>query len=134
MTDRQDIIQNAFARHLAVTEASFKKILSDAQYGAELLLGVVKAKKKILACGNGGSAMDAIHFAGSECLGKYKNDRPPISAISLSSDVGALTTISNDYGYEFVSAGRLKRWERRGIYWLRFRRAASRRMCFLQLK
>lgn len=55
---------------------------------------------KILACGNGGSAADAMHFC-EELTGRYRDDRPPIAAIACV-DPGHLTCTANDYGYEHV--------------------------------
>ena len=57
--------------------------------------------KKILICGNGGSAADAQHFA-AELVVRYMADRNPIAAIALSSDTSILTACGNDYGYEHV--------------------------------
>ncbi len=56
---------------------------------------------KILTCGNGGSATDAMHLA-EELSGRYKGDRPALAAHSLCSDASAITCICNDYGYEQV--------------------------------
>lgn len=56
---------------------------------------------KILACGNGGSASDAQHFA-AEIVGRFKSERLGLPAISLTSDSILLTALSNDYGYENV--------------------------------
>jgi D-sedoheptulose 7-phosphate isomerase len=57
--------------------------------------------RKILTCGNGGSAADALHLA-EELVGRYEKDRRPLPAICLNADVTALTCIGNDYGYEHV--------------------------------
>lgn len=56
---------------------------------------------KILAAGNGGSAADAQHFAG-ELVSRFHFDRPPLSAIALTTDTSILTAIGNDYGYSDV--------------------------------
>ena len=63
-----------------------------------LLANQLSAHKKILICGNGGSAADAIHFS-SELLNKMHMERPPLAAISLTGDVSTLTSIANDYRY-----------------------------------
>jgi D-sedoheptulose 7-phosphate isomerase len=55
---------------------------------------------KILSCGNGGSMCDAMHFA-EELTGRYRNDRKPLAAISIS-DASHLSCVGNDYGYDFV--------------------------------
>lgn len=60
----------------------------------------LKKEGKILACGNGGSMCDSIHFV-EELTGRYRKDRPAIGAISMC-DPGHLTCVSNDYGYDYV--------------------------------
>jgi D-sedoheptulose 7-phosphate isomerase len=55
---------------------------------------------KVLACGNGGSMSDAMHFVG-ELVGKYREERPAYAAMALS-DQGTITCISNDFGYNQV--------------------------------
>lgn len=56
---------------------------------------------KILACGNGGSAADAQHFA-AEMVGRFEKERPGLAAISLATDTSALTAIGNDYDFDMV--------------------------------
>jgi len=70
--------------------------------GAELLVDVLGNGHKVLSCGNGGSMCDAMHFA-EELSGRYRDDRKPFAAVSLS-DPSALTCIGNDYGFEHVFA------------------------------
>jgi D-sedoheptulose 7-phosphate isomerase len=61
----------------------------------------VHSGKKIVLCGNGGSAAQAQHFA-AELVGRFKQDRDPIPAIALTVDTSALTALGNDYGFEEV--------------------------------
>ncbi len=68
----------------------------------QLLVAALRADKKVLACGNGGSMCDAMHFA-EELSGRFNKDRPALAGLSLS-DPAALTCIANDYGYETVFA------------------------------
>lgn len=70
---------------------------------AELLRDAVLAGKKVLLCGNGGSAADAQHIA-AELVGRFVLERRPLAAIALTTDTSALTAIANDYGYEHVFA------------------------------
>ena len=70
---------------------------------AELMRDAVLAGKKVLLCGNGGSAADAQHIA-AELVGRFVFERRPLPAISLTTDTSALTAIGNDYGYEHVFA------------------------------
>ncbi|MCS7245103.1 MAG: SIS domain-containing protein [candidate division WOR-3 bacterium] len=66
----------------------------------ELKLSILE-NRKILICGNGGSAAESLHFS-SELLGKFKNIRKPIPAISLTSDIPTITAISNDFSFEEI--------------------------------
>lgn len=61
-----------------------------------------RAGNKLLACGNGGSACDAMHFC-EELTGRFRDDREPLPAIACA-DVGHITCTANDYGYEAVFA------------------------------
>ena len=56
---------------------------------------------KVLICGNGGSAADAQHFA-AELVNRFQRDRRPYPAIALTTDTSVLTSVANDYGYEYV--------------------------------
>lgn len=67
------------------------------------ILNALRRGKKVLVCGNGGSASDAQHLA-SELTGRYVKHRRALPAIALTTDTSALTAISNDYGYEMVFA------------------------------
>ena len=67
---------------------------------ANALVECIKSDNKIFSCGNGGSMSDAIHFA-EELVGRFRESRKPLPAIALS-DVGNMSCIANDYGYEFV--------------------------------
>jgi len=70
---------------------------------AELMRDAALAGRKVLVCGNGGSAADAQHIA-AELVGRYVLERRPLAAIALTTDTSALTAIANDYGFEHVFA------------------------------
>ena len=76
--------------------------LAAMERGAQLLVEALGSGHKILSCGNGGSMCDAMHFA-EELSGRYRDDRKPFAALSLS-DPSAMTCIGNDYGFERVFA------------------------------
>jgi D-sedoheptulose 7-phosphate isomerase len=67
----------------------------------ELMAGTLIGNGKILACGNGGSAADAQHFA-AELVGRFEMERQGLSAIALNTDSSIMTAVANDYGYEAV--------------------------------
>ena len=75
---------------------NFRKI----QAAGELITAALKAGKKVISCGNGGSMCDAMHFA-EELSGRYRHDRPALAAISIS-DPSHISCVGNDYGYAYV--------------------------------
>jgi D-sedoheptulose 7-phosphate isomerase len=67
----------------------------------ERMVGTLVGNGKILACGNGGSAADAQHFA-AELVGRFEKERQGLAAIALTTDNSIITAVSNDYGYTAV--------------------------------
>ena len=68
---------------------------------------------KLLACGNGGSASDAQHFA-AEIVGRFERERPALPALALNTDSSILTAVANDYGYDDVFARQVQGLGRTG--------------------
>jgi phosphoheptose isomerase len=62
---------------------------------------------KIMSCGNGGSATDAMRFA-SQMLNRFKHERPSLPAIALTADIATLTSIANDYSYNDIFAKQVR--------------------------
>lgn len=105
------VIHNGIDQDAALVRSAARRL----QYAARAVEGMsnqiaevgrvvgaaLRAGKKILVFGNGGSAACAQHFS-AEFTGKLKMDRRPYPAISLTTDTSALTAIGNDYGYDFV--------------------------------
>jgi D-sedoheptulose 7-phosphate isomerase len=81
--------------------------------GIELMAASLRAGGKILACGNGGSAADAQHFA-AELVNRFERERPPLASIALTTDSSTLTSIANDYSYEQVFEKQLRALGRKG--------------------
>jgi len=69
----------------------------------EALAAALKSGRKVLSCGNGGSAADSQHFA-AELVGRFERERPGLAGIALTTDTSALTAIANDYSYDQVFA------------------------------
>lgn len=67
------------------------------------IVSAIKNGNKLVLCGNGGSASDALHFAG-EIVGRYQKERSAWPAVVLNADVATMTAIANDYGYDDVFA------------------------------
>jgi D-sedoheptulose 7-phosphate isomerase len=78
-----------------------------------MLAQALKSGGKALACGNGGSAADAQHFA-AELVNRFEAERPPLAAVALTTDSSNLTSIANDYAWEQVFAKQLRALGRRG--------------------
>ena len=68
---------------------------------------------KVLTCGNGGSAAEALHLA-EELVGKYRDARRPLPALCLNADPTALTCIANDFGFDEVFARQAEALARSG--------------------
>lgn len=75
--------------------------------GAALLARCLREGGKVLACGNGGSAADAQHFA-SELVNRFERERPPLAGIALTTDSSTLTSIANDYDYAEIFAKQVR--------------------------
>jgi len=81
--------------------------------GADLLTDCLFNDGRILACGNGGSACDAQHFA-AELVGRFERERPELPAIALGTDTAIMTAVANDYGFEQVFAKQVRALGRAG--------------------
>ena len=80
---------------------------------AEAITNALFADGRVLACGNGGSACDAQHFA-AEMVGRFERERPELPAIALSTDTAILTAVANDYSFEQVFAKQVRALGRKG--------------------
>lgn len=80
---------------------------------AGLMTDCLLADGKILACGNGGSASDAQHFA-AEMVGRFERERPELPALSLATDTSILTAVANDYDFSQVFAKQVRALGRSG--------------------
>jgi D-sedoheptulose 7-phosphate isomerase len=74
---------------------------------AELIVDGLLRGRKVLACGNGGSAADAQHFS-AEMLNRFEHERPGLPAIALTTDSSTLTSIANDYRFDEVFAKQVR--------------------------
>lgn len=68
---------------------------------AAAMATALSSKRKVMACGNGGSAADSQHFA-AELLNRFEIERPGLPAIALTTDTSTLTSIANDYDYKDI--------------------------------
>ena len=97
---------------LEKTLQTLERVSASAEISAELekianaCCATLRAGKKIIFAGNGGSAADSQHLAG-ELVSRFKFDRPGLAAVALTTDTSVLTAIGNDYGYECLFARQL---------------------------
>tara|TARA_Y200000002_G_scaffold307699_1_gene263842 strand:- start:660 stop:1238 length:579 start_codon:yes stop_codon:yes gene_type:complete len=83
------------------------KILNDQKYFDQILkisneiIRTIKNKKKIIFCGNGGSAADSQHLC-AELVSKFLKNRKPFSSISLTTNTSTITSISNDFSFDKI--------------------------------
>jgi len=101
-----DVISNNFLELKKQHSATIIKI-------TDAWIQALSNGNKVIFCGNGGSAADSQHLA-AELMGRYKIDRVPMPALSLTTDTSALTAIGNDYGYEHVFSRPLRGIGNRG--------------------
>lgn len=83
------------------TMAADAPLCAATEAAVAVVVQALRAGRKLMICGNGGSAADAQHWAG-ELVSRFYYDRPGLAAIALTTDSSILTAIGNDYGYERV--------------------------------
>ena len=99
----QEILNTIHTAHRDAVDGLFRdghQPLTELAHACATALG---SGHKLLFCGNGGSACDAMHIAG-EFVGRFVHDRIALPALALTADSGNLTAIGNDYGFEQVFA------------------------------
>lgn len=95
-------LRTAIDEHINVVK-QLEVLLKPIEDATSLIDTAFKQRKKVLSCGNGGSASDSQHFA-SELTGRFEMDRKGYPAFSLTTDTSALTAIGNDYGFNRIFA------------------------------
>jgi len=81
---------------------------------AQIIIDALKKGNKVMACGNGGSALEAQHFIG-ELVGKFeKESKKPLPAIALTTDVGNITAIGNDYSFDLIFKRQIQALAKKG--------------------
>lgn len=105
--DTEDAIRRQFAESIAVKQAALAVLAQPLACAVAAMVETLRRGGKVLACGNGGSAADAQHFA-SEMINRFEQERPGLAAIALTTDTSILTSIANDYAYDQVFARQVK--------------------------
>ncbi len=102
-----EIIEKEMLEHQKVFERVWEELRFHIYTAAVICIEALKSGKKIMLCGNGGSAADAQHIA-AELTGRFEKERRALPAIALTTDTSALTAIANDYNYAEVFARQLE--------------------------
>jgi D-sedoheptulose 7-phosphate isomerase len=95
------LISKSLAEHQEAVQSLIGTKLTDIASTGKAIWSALSSGRKVLLCGNGGSAADAQHIA-AELVGRYEANRRSWPAIALTTDTSALTALSNDYGFEAV--------------------------------
>ena len=103
----QNKIRQLFNDSIDTKLAALDTLPPAIEQAGECMAQAIKNQKKILVCGNGGSAADAQHFS-SELLNRFDKERPSLAAIALTTDASTLTSIANDYKYEEIFSKQIK--------------------------
>ncbi len=103
----EKIIQKALRESIEVKENFIKENTTKITFFAEKIALALTSDRKLLLCGNGGSAADAQHIA-AEFINRYELERPPLPAIALTTDTSILTSVGNDYSFNEVFSKQIK--------------------------
>ena len=98
MLDIKKIINDSIDVKTKILQSCIDQI----KFASEIMVKACKNDKKILWCGNGGSAADAQHMAAELMGGLRSHDRPPIASLALTTDTSFITAWSNDTDYETI--------------------------------
>ena len=99
--DISERVTNIFTAHIEAAQAAMVEIRADIVEAATAMTNALLGDRKILSCGNGGSAADAQHFS-SELLNRFERERPGLPAVALTTDSSTITSISNDYTFDDI--------------------------------
>ena len=94
-------VKNNFQESILTTRNCMEDLAPIIAQAASHMIQALLTDRKILVCGNGGSAADAQHFS-AELLNRFERERPGLPAISLTTDTSTITAIGNDYHFDDI--------------------------------
>ncbi len=103
----QDRIITHFTDSIETKQNAMAVLCELIDFASQKIVQALLNDKKILACGNGGSAGDAQHFA-SEMLNRFERERPALPAIAMTTDTFTITSVANDYHYDEIFSKQLR--------------------------
>lgn len=102
-----------FLDSIAVKQEAEKILPEQIARGIVAMTDCLRAGGKVMACGNGGSAADAQHFA-AELIGRFERERQELAAIALTTDTSILTAVGNDYSYDEIFSKQVRGLGKKG--------------------
>ena len=102
-----------FLDSIAVKQEAEKILPEQIARGIVAMTDCLRAGGKVMACGNGGSAADAQHFA-AELIGRFERERQELAAIALTTDTPILTAVGNDYSYDEIFSKQVRGLGKKG--------------------
>lgn len=105
--DIEQRIRGHFLESIETKQRAVDVLTPSIARAAELAGSALLDGRKVLSCGNGGSAADAQHFS-SELLNRFERERPALPAVALTTDSSTLTSIANDYDYRDIFAKQIR--------------------------
>jgi len=102
-----------FLDSIAVKQAAEKILPEQVARGIVAMTDCLRSGGKVMACGNGGSAADAQHFA-AELIGRFERERQELAAIALTTDSSILTAVGNDYSYDEIFSKQVRGLGKKG--------------------
>ena len=106
-------ISRQFEESAQLKTAAIEHLAAPIATAIELMVAALANDRKLLICGNGGSAADSQHFA-AELVGRFERERPELAEIALSTDTSLLTAVANDYHFDQVFAKQVRALGRAG--------------------
>jgi len=107
MSDHLSLVTAHLQELAALADRTSRELAGEIAAVAGAVVRVLESGKKLLFCGNGGSAADAQHLA-AEYVVRFRRDRRPLPALALTTDTSLLTAAANDYGFEEVFARQVR--------------------------
>ena len=102
-----------FLDSIAVKQEAEKILPEQVARGIVAMTDCLRSGGKVMACGNGGSAADAQHFA-AELIGRFERERQELAAIALTTDTSILTAVGNDYSYDEIFSKQVRGLGKKG--------------------
>jgi D-sedoheptulose 7-phosphate isomerase len=100
-------VRSNFEQSIQTARSSMDELAPMVTKAAVVMADALLNERKILVCGNGGSAADAQHFS-AEMLNRFERERPGLPALALTTDSSTLTSIGNDYRFEDIFAKQVR--------------------------